>query len=123
MSNHEALEEMREYREQIEGAIEMAESLLRSDFPDLHDRAYGYWLAHIKAALGGHGYSSMHSMEDTINEMNDLTQTKGEDPYKQGYEAYYKGDKPSANPYGNRPESDNYESWDAGWEDARHENH
>lgn len=56
-------------REQIGDLIDHAESIMRDAGGTDEARAKSYWIAHIKAALGGYGYSSMCSMLDSISDL------------------------------------------------------
>ena len=81
----EALDRLKEIRDEMLELLDEADRILRHDFGGLiYDRAKSYWLAHVKMALTKeHGYlgSSMCDFEDTISEIEeDGLEEDGFDP-------------------------------------------
>jgi len=64
---HEAAADLLAVQEQIAALLEQAQMIIRNT--PVESRAEAYWVGHMKAALGGFGYSSMCSMEDTVAEL------------------------------------------------------
>jgi hypothetical protein len=54
----EAFHRLFALRDQIEAAIDEVSTIMRKDFPYEYQNAEVYWIAHIKSALGGYGYST-----------------------------------------------------------------
>ena len=75
-SNHEIASDLLCIQEQMSDLINQAEQLLRGS-PE-YAGAQGYWINHIKAALGGHGYRSMLSMTDTIEALESADEEEDE---------------------------------------------
>lgn len=70
MSPHEIAQELLSLKDQMEDLLSQAERIVRqSEDQGVIARAESYWIPHIKSAFGGHGYSSMCSMQDTIEEL------------------------------------------------------
>jgi hypothetical protein len=79
MNPTEIASELRDVKTQIEELLSNAEYLLRQcNDRSVTARAEAYWIPHIKSALGGHGYSAMCSMDDTIQELDQFDE--GHDP-------------------------------------------
>ena len=68
MNPTEARDAIAEARTQIDEAVSTIEQVARQ-FPGASRQAEAYCIAHIRAALGGHGYHSMYSVEDLMNEV------------------------------------------------------
>ena len=71
-SNHERAVELDHIKMQIEELLGQAEAIVKgAEDRSTYIRAEGYWLAHIKAALGDHGHFAMCTMRDTITELEE----------------------------------------------------
>ena len=57
MSSHERASDLLAIKAQMDDLLREVDRLLPRRI--VRARAESYWLAHLKAALGGHGYSSM----------------------------------------------------------------
>jgi hypothetical protein len=61
--------DLADVRDQMMELLNQAESIM-GDGPEFeYARAKGYWIGHMKAALGGYGYTSMCSMQDSVSEL------------------------------------------------------
>ena len=58
-------------RTEIKARIEEADELLRTE--SCYPAASGYWLAHIKTALGGYGWTHSVTMAETIQDLHGPT--------------------------------------------------
>jgi len=68
----EALDSMIDLKNQLDDIVDELEQIIRRTFPRNYSRAQAYWLGHMKSAIGGYGYSSMCSLEDTLHECEEL---------------------------------------------------
>ena len=55
-TKYEAFQRLNELFEQMDALISEVDDLTRSEFPYEYENARSYWIAHIKSALGNHGY-------------------------------------------------------------------
>lgn len=72
---------LEEIKDEMSGMLDECDSILRKyrKYGSLYERAERYWMAHIEGALihGGRWLGgSMHRMEDTIKELEDLKEGK-----------------------------------------------
>ena len=51
-----AFERLMAIKEEMDELIQEVEHTVRTVFPYDYENARSYWIAHIKSALGGHGY-------------------------------------------------------------------
>ena len=67
----ESFQRLVEVREEIAQLVEEAQHLVRTDFKDDYSNAEGYWLAHIKCALGDMGYHTYNTTFSGFLRSND----------------------------------------------------
>lgn len=79
-TKYEAFERLNEIFEEMDVLISEVDELTRCEFPEVYPNAKSYWIAHIKSALGNHGYhtysttfhSFLESLEEEMNEMEEV---------------------------------------------------
>lgn len=79
----EVASDLREVQQQMQDLVDQARRVLRRVGGTIHHRAEAYWLAHITTALSNdHGYlgGSMQTLEDTIDEIEELANDDDEQP-------------------------------------------
>lgn len=76
----EALDDLMELKNQMDQLVSQIEDTLRSTFPEQYESARVYWLAHIKSALGEHGYSTTSpTFTSTLEEIEGTTYDDGDE--------------------------------------------
>jgi len=79
-TKYEAFQRLNELFEQMDALIFDVDRIIRHEFPEDYPNAKSYWIAHIKSALGNHGYhtysttfhSFLESLEEEMNEMEEV---------------------------------------------------
>jgi len=79
----EAFNRLTELQEEMNESIRETEQIMRKQFPYEYRNAEAYWIAHLKTALGNHGFtnstrsptflSCLNKLEDNVydNELDD----------------------------------------------------
>lgn len=78
MSRYESLDRLNDIHQEMSRLIEEAEGLVRADFPESYPNAEAYWLAHLKCALGGHGYHTYSTTFLSFLESGDEEEEEGD---------------------------------------------
>ena len=75
----DGLDRMIELKDELDSIITELEQIMSKTFPRNYPRAESYWIGHMKSAIGGYGYSSMCSLDDTLRECEELAYWDSDD--------------------------------------------